>query len=184
MLKDLFAQNVLVRWLRGDSAQYDLIVSMVGVRLGERLLVAGGGDGRLVAALGRKTGLTGRICAVERDQATADAVFDLATKEGVLSDVEVSPLEQLPFEHGAFDVAVLPALADGLPRPTPTMFNEAFRVLRAGGRALVMYLRAEPTGPDASDASGTIHQLQAAGFRAARELAHRDGIVFFEAIKK
>jgi hypothetical protein len=57
-LAELFANNYFLRLLRGRTSNYDLIVSMVGPKLGERLLQVGGGDGLLLAALGKKTGLT------------------------------------------------------------------------------------------------------------------------------
>ena len=35
-LSDLFANNLLVKLLRGDNSRYELIASMVGTRLGDR----------------------------------------------------------------------------------------------------------------------------------------------------
>ena len=43
---DVFANNVLVKRLRGDTGHADLVAQMVGARLGDRILVIGGGDGR------------------------------------------------------------------------------------------------------------------------------------------
>ena len=42
-----------------------LSVSMAGVKLGDRVLVVGCSDPRLIATLAVKTGLTGRACAVD-----------------------------------------------------------------------------------------------------------------------
>ena len=83
-LAELFANNYFLRLLRGRTSNYDLIVSMVGPKLGERLLQMGGGDGLLLAALGKKTGLTGQVSAVEPDAEAAERVKDQATKDGVL----------------------------------------------------------------------------------------------------
>ena len=47
-LSDVFASNILVRWLRGDPGRYDLLTRMVGARLGDRLLAVGAGDPGLV----------------------------------------------------------------------------------------------------------------------------------------
>jgi ubiquinone/menaquinone biosynthesis C-methylase UbiE len=170
-LAELFANNYFIRLLRGRTDNYDLIVSMVGVKLGERLLQIGGGDGLLLAAMGRKTGLTGQVSAVEADAAAADRVQDQATKDGVLSDVISAPFDQLPFPAESFDIVVMPFPgADALPGA-----REAYRLLRPGGRLSVI-ARA------ASDAIS--NQLKQEGFKAARLIANRDGYAFYEAIKK
>jgi ubiquinone/menaquinone biosynthesis C-methylase UbiE len=171
-LADLFANNYFVRLVRGRTGDYDLIVSMVGVKLGERLLQIGGGDGRLLAALGAKTGLTGQVSAVEVDAEVAAQVKEQATKEGVLSDVEVAPFTNLPFDSDSFDIVIIP-YADG--KSGVRSAAEAFRVLRLGGRCSVVTREANASIPD---------QLQQHGFKAARLLAEREGYKFYEAIKK
>ena len=112
MLSELFANNILVKLLRGDAGRYDLIASMVGAKLGERLLLMGGADGRLLAALGAKTGLTGTIAAVEPDKETATRVLTEATKAGVLADAYASEDGTMPFDVNSFDIAVIPFPAD------------------------------------------------------------------------
>jgi len=175
-IADLFANNYFIRLLRGRTSDYDLIVSMVGVKLGERLLQIGGGDGLLLAALGARTGLTGQVSAVELDAEAAARVKDQAMKDGVLSEVQAAPFEHLPFPDGSFDIVVIPypSLNDpGGDRLTGVA--EAFRVLRLGGRLSVI-------GRAKSDAIS--NQLQQQGFKAARLIAERDGHAFYEAIKK
>jgi ubiquinone/menaquinone biosynthesis C-methylase UbiE len=178
MLSDLFANNILVKLLRGDAARYDLIASMVGAKLGERLLLMGGADGRLLAALGAKTGLTGTIAAVEPDKETATRVLTDATKAGVLADAYASQDGTMPFDVNSFDIAVIPFPADegvGLTAP----LAEAFRVLRDGGRVSII----TRTGSAASS-TPIVAAIQQAGFRAARLLAERDKLVFYEGVKK
>jgi ubiquinone/menaquinone biosynthesis C-methylase UbiE len=172
-LGDLFANNYFVRLLRGRTSNYDLIVSMVGVKLGERLLQIGGGDGLLLAALGAKTGLTGQVSGVEPDAEAATRVRDQATKDGVLTEVQAAPASNLPFPDASFDIVVMPY-------PDPSSLpgaREAFRVLRPGGRLSVV-----SRGQAGSTAIPT--QLQQAGFKVARLIAARDGYAFYEAIKK
>jgi ubiquinone/menaquinone biosynthesis C-methylase UbiE len=172
-LSDLFANNLFVKLIRGDTSRNDLIVSMVGTRLGDRLLVVGGGDGPLVAALGRPTGLTGRICAVEPDAARADRVRETATAAGVLLEVESAPLNALPYDANAFDVVVVPATSD-----FASAVTDVRRILRTGGRCVVV-VAAAGTG----DAPSPIDRLQRAGFRVSRLIAERLGLSFYEAIK-
>jgi ubiquinone/menaquinone biosynthesis C-methylase UbiE len=171
-LADLFANNYFVRLLRGRTGDYDLIVSMIGVKLGDRLLQIGGADGRLLAALGAKTGLTGQVSAVEPDAPAAAQVKDQATKDGVLSEVQAAPASHLPYDSGSFDVVVIPYPGADLPGA-----GEAFRVLRLGGRCAVI---TRSTGPS----SNIPALLQQQGFKVARLIAERDGYTFYEAIKK
>jgi ubiquinone/menaquinone biosynthesis C-methylase UbiE len=169
---DVFANNVLVKRLRGQSARTDLIAQMVGTRLGDRVLVIGGGDGRLVAAVGAPTGLTGRVTAVEADAATANKVELAATAAGVLVEVEATALDRLPFEDAAFDVAVVPMLATA--DTGKAALADAWRVVRTGGRAVVVATAGMP--PSAT----VLESLGGAGFRAARLLAEREGLAFYE----
>jgi ubiquinone/menaquinone biosynthesis C-methylase UbiE len=169
---DLFANNALIKVLRGQTGHGALIASMVGTRLGDRVLVVGGGDGRLVAAVGAPTGLTGRVAAVEPDASVANRVEGVATSAGVLVEVQAAPFDRLPFEDAAFDVAVVPMTAQ--PDALRTALSDLWRVIRTGGRAMVVAATPSP------DHAGIIAALGAAGFRAARLLAARDGLSFYE----
>jgi ubiquinone/menaquinone biosynthesis C-methylase UbiE len=169
---DVFANNVLIKRLRGHNDHGELIAQMVGTRLGDRVLVIGGGDGRLVAAVGAPTGLTGRVTAVEADAAIANRVELAATADGVLVEVETAGFDRLPFEDAAFDVAVLPmpatleALAAAL--------ADVWRVVRTGGRAMVVAAAGVPAS------AAVIDTLGKSGFRAARLLGERNGLAFYE----
>jgi ubiquinone/menaquinone biosynthesis C-methylase UbiE len=169
---DVFANNVLVKRLRGQTGHADLIAQMVGTRLGDRVLVLGGADGRLVAAVGAPTGLTGRVTAVEPDAAVANRVEVAATSAGVLVEVEAAGFDRLPFEEAAFDVAVvpMPATVESL----GAALADAWRVVRTGGRAMVVATAGVP------ESAGVIAALGRAGFRAARLLGEREGLAFYE----
>jgi ubiquinone/menaquinone biosynthesis C-methylase UbiE len=169
---DVFANNVLVKRLRGQTGDADLIAQMVGTRLGDRVLVIGGGDGRLVAAVGSPTGLTGRVTAVEADAAVANRVELAATAAGVLVEVESAAFDRLPFEDAAFDVAVVPRPATI--EELAAALTDAWRVIRAGGRAMVVATAGTP------DSAKVIAALGSAGFRAARLLGEREGLAFYE----
>lgn len=185
MFSELFANNLLVKFLRGDRSRDDLIVSMVGPKLGERLLQVAGGDGRLLAALGVKTGLTGTLVAVEPDEATAARVLDEATKGGVLADVHTAQ-GTFPYAPAAFDIVVVPFPADDGPALAAHL-GEAFRVLRDGGRVAVITRGTARAGDATSGAPTTppiVTAIQQQGFRAARVLAERSGLAFYEGVKK
>ena len=169
---DVFANNVLIKRLRGQTGHADLVAQMVGTRLGDRVLVIGGGDGRLVAAVGAPTGLTGRVTAVEPDATVANRVEVAATADGVLIEVETAGFDRLPFEDAAFDVAVvpMPATVESL----GAALVDAWRVIRTGGRAMVVAAAGVP------ESAGIIATLGHAGFRAARLLGEREGLAFYE----
>jgi SAM-dependent methyltransferase len=185
VFSELFANNVFVKLLRGDSARYDLIVSMVGVKLGERLLVISGGDGALVAAIGSKTGLTGTLAAIEADKAVATRVAEQATKAGVLADVYAAPELKAPFDPDSFDIVVIPFPPDD-DASLASRAAEAFRVLRNGGRCAVIVraARNQPSGETEGQTAPIVALLQQQGFRAARLLAERSGLVFYEGVRK
>lgn len=169
---DVFANNVLVKRLRGDTGHADLVAQMVGARLGDRILVIGGGDGRLVAAVGAPTGLTGRVTSVEPDAAVANRVEVAATAAGVLVEVEAAGFDRLPFEDAAFDIAVVP-----MPPTVESLASalvDAWRIVRTGGRAMVVAAAGVP------ESSRVIAALGQAGFRAARLLGEREGLAFYE----
>ncbi len=169
---DVFANNLLIKRLRGQSGQTELIAQMVGTRLGDRVLVIGGGDGRLVAAVGAPTGLTGRVTAVEPNATVANTVEVAATAAGVLVEVEAAAFDRLPFEDAAFDVAIvpMPATVEAL----GAALADTWRVIRTGGRAMVVAAAGVP------ESARVIAALGHAGFRAARLLSERGGLAFYE----
>lgn len=181
-LADLIAQNVLVRWLTGNRQRYDLAVSMTAVKLGERLLQVGCSDAGLLAALGAKVGLTGRACGIDADAGTAVNARVSAERGGVLVETFTAPYDRFPFDAGSFDVAVIRpggtlAGEEALAQPA----REALRVLRPGGRCLVVTGGARRNPAPAPDA--LVRIVGAAGFRGGRILAEREGWVFVEALK-
>jgi ubiquinone/menaquinone biosynthesis C-methylase UbiE len=181
-LTDLFAQNVLVRWLTGNRQRYDLAVAMTAVKLGERLLQVGCSDAGLLAALGAKVGLTGRACGVDTDSGLADRARTETERAGVLVETFAAPQDRFPFDAGSFDVAVIrPGGTVNNPETVTQSARESMRVLRPGGRCVVVASRTHASAPLSSDA--LVRAVSAAGFRGARVLAERDGWVFVEALK-
>jgi ubiquinone/menaquinone biosynthesis C-methylase UbiE len=169
---DLIANNVLLRWLIGRSAANDLSVTMSGVRIGERVLQVGVGDGALLAALAAKVGMSGRACGIDEDAAAVARADRAAAKGGVLVELEHAAPGPFPYDPGAFDVVVFSGVgASGV--TSPPACGEAARVLRPGGRCLVILKAGR-----ASDE--IVALLRQSGFRAARLLAEREGQAFVE----
>jgi ubiquinone/menaquinone biosynthesis C-methylase UbiE len=176
---------------RGDP--HMLVVGMTGVRLGERFMQIGCGDGGRLAAVAAKVGLSGRALVVVSDAASAARAQKGAEAAGVLIEVETAPATSLPVEAGTFDVLVVDD-TEGLIAAMSTedrnrTFGQALRALRPGGRVMVigsgprsgiraLFARA-PAGPRIDPTP----LLQSNGFRSVRTLAEREGLVFVEGVK-
>lgn len=168
-----------------------LPVVMSGVRMGERALQIGIDDSDLVGAIAAKVGLSGQAAVVVTEERDANKVRGAAARAGALVDVQVAPLDALPFADDAFDVVVLHAA--GLKSvqagsQSVSILRDALRVLRGGGRVVII----EGSGsglmtrlrPARVDTAGTLSALDAAGFTATRLLAEREGYAFLEGLKR
>src|SRR5262249_3841774 len=148
--------------------------------------------GRL-AAIARQVGLSGHAVAVVSDEASAARARKGAAEAGVLVEVTIAPLTQVPLPDAGFDLVVVDetgGLLAGMTQSDRTAtVHEALRLLRPGGRMMVigggqptavgaLFARSRP-GP-AVDANAT---LAAGGFRSVRTLAEREGLIFVEGIR-
>jgi SAM-dependent methyltransferase len=174
-LWDVFASNALVRLLRGDPGRYDLLTRMIGARLGDRMLACGAGDPGLVTALGKVTGLSGRAVALAGSPGDASRIQAAADGAGVLVEVVESPPTALPFTEGDFDLA----LVDAVSAPVARLLPELRRVLRPGGRIVLVVRQKAPDAPAPAD----VQAATAVHFKGARVLLERDGYGIVEALK-
>jgi ubiquinone/menaquinone biosynthesis C-methylase UbiE len=185
--------NPFVR--RGDS--YMLLVSMTGVKLGDRVAFIGCAHGGRLASVAAKVGLSGRAVAIAPDESSAARAQRGAEDVGVLVEVEIAPPTRLPLEDAAFDLAVI----DDTQGLFGTMavderalaIHEAARILRPGGRTILvgatpagglgrLIARSQPVAPFGASADAN-KALETNGFGVVRTLAEREGLVFVEGIK-
>lgn len=167
------------------------MVSMTSIKLGDRLLVIGGSDTNLIAALATKAGLTGRACMVDEDDALRTRAAAAVEREGALIESFTSPFSTLPFEAGAFDVVVARNVWRTMPLERRGQFaSDVHRVLRPGGRCVVIEgdrqggLSALLKSDSSEKASEGIEAaFTAAGFRGVRRLAEREGMAYVEGVK-
>jgi len=172
-------------------------LTMAAASMGERVLQIGLDDPGLASALAAKTGLSGAAALVVDGESDAARARSAAERAGVFLDVRVTPLGALPFEDASFDLVVVHAmrglLASSEEGPRAGTLREAYRVLRPGGRGVVIesaprgglagLLRAQ-TADDEQAADGVAEKLlKTAGFHPVRMLAVREGYRFTEGLK-
>ncbi len=181
---------------RGGDA-YPLVVSMTGVKMGDRIALIGCAHGSRLAAIAAKVGLSGRAVACVPDESAAARVRKGAEHAGVLVEIDVTP----PTRLGADDDAVAGAILDDTAGLLGTMraedrvkaIRELLRILRPGGRVLILgaaerggfgaiVTRAQ-SGPPFTASGDANLALQADGFKSVRTLAEREGLVFVEGVK-
>ncbi len=183
-------------FLKRDNP-HTLVVSMTGVKLGDRLMLVGCSHAGRLGAVAAKVGLSGRAVAVAPDESSAARARKGAADAGVFVEVEVAPPTRLPVENDALDLAVVDDTG-GLfgamsAADRAAAIRELVRILRPGGRVLIVgatprgglgaVLSRTQSGPPSAAAGDATKALDAGGFKSARVLAEREGLVFVEAIK-
>ena len=176
---------------RKSAPQDPLIVAMAGARRGDRVLVLMADDAEMAVDVAAKVGLSGQTVVAARSDDAAARVTARAERRGVLVEAAVVQLP-MPYGDAGFDLVI----ADDRPQPIgagtpPALLAEAFRVMRPGGRLVVLrpgprsswfFGRTHAAG--AHDDGGALEQhLTAAGFRAVRELGMREGTRFVETVR-
>ena len=180
-------------WLKKRPSE-PLTVAMAGIKLADRVLVVGCSDPALIAALAIKSGLTGRACAVDEVDTRVVKAARTVEREGALVETSTTPLTALPFDAGAFDVVVVrDVLGSAAPAGRAQIAAEVHRVLRPGGRCLVIEtsaraglggLLSRPVNTEFFSSGGAPPLLTAVGFVAVRPLAEREGLTFAEGVKR
>lgn len=181
-------------WLKKSTSE-PLAVSITGVKLGDRLLIVGLSDPPLAAVLALKAGLTGRAAAVDADASVVARASGAIEREGALVETSQSAWDTLPFDDASFDLALVRNVLMTLtPAAGRALLQQVYRVLRPGGRVLVVDgsaatgLRALVAGrtidPAYAGGGGAKAILDALPFSGVRVLAEHGGLVFTEGVKR
>jgi SAM-dependent methyltransferase len=174
-----------------------LPVTMSAVHMGERVLQIGVDDAAVTSAIAAKVGLSGNAAIAVTDNRDAVRAHGAAANAGVLVDVKVTPLAQLPFDNEAFDLVIVHSMRGLLSsldaNARLAAMREWHRVIRHGGRAMtiepgvVSGIKSlmQPRHRDGAyeGGGGVVSALESAGFRPVRLLADREGYKFAEGIK-
>ena len=175
-----------------------LVMAMSGVRLGERLLQIGVDDPAILGALAARVGISGHAAVVTFDERSAERARQGIADASTLADVTVTTDGTLPFDEGAFDVAVVHSaggLLTGLDADVRAqLLQHVLHATRSGGRVIVteagvrtgvaaMFAPTPKKDERYESAGGTVAAMEAAGFKPVRLLADRDGLRFTEGLK-
>jgi hypothetical protein len=191
------AQNYIIRvsepgmsrWLRQGPSPHQTALAMIGPKPADRVVMIGGADPDLAAAVALVTGLNGQLVVMDARAEAEAAVASAAARAGALVDFAQMDAGGPHLAPGAEDVIVLLTSFDE-PEAAPEAVRRAVEGLRAGGR-LVVIDGQKPAGlfggltRKASRVGGEtiLPWLREAGLVAARQLADVDGVGYFEARK-
>lgn len=141
LMNDLMSFGVHRLWKRW-------FVATSGVRRGDQCLDLAGGTGDIAALLARAVGDTGRVVLTDINPAMLAVGRDRLVDRGLVRNVRVSLADAsaLPFADASFDLVTI---AFGLRNVTdkPAALREMLRVLKPGGRALVLEFAPDVAAP-------------------------------------
>jgi ubiquinone/menaquinone biosynthesis C-methylase UbiE len=180
-----------MKWFKEGLSPYQTTLAMIGAKRGQKILVIGAGSGPIAAEVALVAGLNGRVLVVDRNPATQAAVESAAAKAGALIEFERASSSMLAVVPEAFDIAVLHEELGALSLSDARLaVAEARRVLRPGGRAIVMektsrpglfgLIRVGPAREPPLPPSVAIDLLKGEGFLAVRLLADAEGTAYVE----
>ncbi|HEX6828215.1 MAG TPA: class I SAM-dependent methyltransferase, partial [Burkholderiales bacterium] len=130
LMNDLMSAGLHRLWKR-------FTVEASGLRPGERVLDIAGGTGDLALAFSRRLGGTGEVWLTDINRSMLEVGRDRLLDAGLRLPAAQCDAEKLPFPSGHFDCVTV---AFGLRNMTrkEAALGEMLRVLRAGGRLLVL----------------------------------------------
>lgn len=132
LMNDLMSLGVHRAWKRD-------FVANSGVQLGHKVLDLAGGTGDITALMARRVGRNGRVVLSDINESMLEVGRQRLEDRGISGNVAYSlaNAEDLPFGPGEFDTVTI---AFGLRNVTDqaAALSEMYRVLRAGGKALIL----------------------------------------------
>jgi len=115
------------------------VVELAALSAGEQVLDVGCGTGSLAVALKMSAGPTGSVHGIDASQEMIEVARRNASKAGAEMNFQVGLGEAIPFPDGTFDLVVSQLAIHHLPDDLKqSAFREMHRVLRSGGRCLVV----------------------------------------------
>jgi arsenite methyltransferase len=133
------ARQVEAVYLTADVVQQrQEVLRLLGLTGGEAVLDIGSGPGLLATDMAQAVGLAGRVCGID----VSDSMLTLARSRAVPGgsaavEYRRGGVDAVPYPDGSFDAAVSTQVLEYV-ADIPAALAEAFRVLRPGGRLLVL----------------------------------------------
>jgi arsenite methyltransferase len=114
------------------------VLRLLGVTAGEAVLDMGSGPGLLATDLSRAVGPAGRVCGIDVSESMLTLARGRAVPAGGAPvEYRHGGVTAVPYPDGSFDAVVCTQVLEYV-EDVPAALAEAFRVLRPGGRLLVL----------------------------------------------
>ena len=178
----------MFEWFKQQPLGPATSLAMIGPRPADNVLFVGASRPAFAAEVGAVTRLNGRTVVVgdKTLEATVDRAAVLA---GALLEFSDAPFDTLPYAREAFDIVATTELAEWPVEARSARLAEMVRVLRPGGRAILIVggpgegllgkFASRPTlGPN-----DVLNLLIRCGLVATRKLAETDGVTYYEGRK-
>jgi SAM-dependent methyltransferase len=139
--------DLLLRILtRGrDGAYREDLLDLTGVAAGRHVLDIGCGTGTQAIASWRRVQPGGSVIGIDISEKMLAAARRKARRAGLAIDFRCADAAQLPFEDNRFDVVTITTVMHMVPEVRRRLcLREASRVLRPGGRLLVIDYAGDP----------------------------------------
>lgn len=117
-------------------AQREHVLKALALTAGEQVLDIGSGPGLLAYDMAEAVGNSGRVCGIDVSQAML-AMAEKRCAEQPRTEFRMAPATQLPYPDDSFDAAVSTQVYEYV-RDVPAALAELHRVLRPGGRAVIL----------------------------------------------
>lgn len=144
--------------------------AIASLRPGETVLDLGAGAGFDAFLAARQVGPTGRVIGVDMTMEMVDRARSNAARAGIgNAEFRLGEIERLPVADQSVDVIISNCVINLSP-DKQAVFNEAFRVLRPGGRLAISDVVAVTPMPEAIKASATAHASCVAGAADTKEV--------------
>jgi ubiquinone/menaquinone biosynthesis C-methylase UbiE len=170
------AYDLVVSRLVMGGKEYDFrkwVTEVAELRPGETVLDVGCGTGTLALVAKERVGPTGRVFGIDPSEPLLRGARRKATRRGLEIEFRLGGIEQLPFADQTCDVVLSTFMMHHLPSAIKSQgLAEIARVLKPGGRVLVVDFKAVEEDPSRVSGAGEGEH----GLQALPPLMHQAGI--------